>query len=117
MKPFDIEKARAGHPVCYRDGSKPSDIFFLTKPLCSGECTVTVTENGGLKACYENGRYWLDEENSVYDLFLVGEEVKKEGWVAMDSNDQIVSFGIGSNKDEITRGFPEFKAVKITWEE
>lgn len=81
MKPFDIELAKQGKPVCTRDGRKARIICFdrYNRQL---RCIVAlVTESTGLEELYA---YTLEgkissNEKSDHDLVMVSE--KKTGWI------------------------------------
>lgn len=81
MKPFDIELAKQGKPVCTRNGRKARIICFdrYNRQL---RCIVAlVTESTGLEELYT---YTLEgqisrNEKSDYDLVMASE--KKTGWI------------------------------------
>lgn len=81
MKPFDLEKAKAGAPLCTREGFRARIICFdadndrfpivaLLKGDNGKEYPVSFTKEG---------RFSDGEADSSKDLFMVGE--KKEGWI------------------------------------
>lgn len=79
LKPFDIQKAREGKPVCTRDGRKARIICFDAK--CADTPIVTlVSRNDGeiLLRHYRDGKL-SDDKDSDADLMMLPE--KKEGWV------------------------------------
>ena len=80
MKPFDIELAKAGHPVCTRDGRAVRILCYDRKntkyPI------VTLIDRGE----YENicsytieGKFGNNQEEVGNNLFM--SPVKKEGWI------------------------------------
>ena len=79
LKPFDIQKAREGKPVCTRDGRKARIICFDLKndeyPIVaavgndSSETLFSYTTNGEI----------ADGIESDKDLMMLPE--KKEGWI------------------------------------
>ena len=81
LKPFDIQKARAGKPVCTRDGRKARIICFDVnndKPIVAVICCKDGKETYPY-TFYPNG---LNMDNNVFsntDLMMLPE--KKEGWV------------------------------------
>ncbi len=80
MKPFDIEKARNGHPVCTRDGRDVEILKFDLKGH-SGEIAGIIKELDGsetLTTWFDSGEFVLGEKDNE-DLFLKSEQ--KEGWV------------------------------------
>lgn len=82
MKPFDLEKAKAGAPVCTREGFRARIVCFdadhnrfpiialIKDSNSSNEYPVSLTKKG---------RFSDGEADSGKDLFMVGE--KKEGWI------------------------------------
>lgn len=86
MKPFDIELAKAGHPVCTRDG-KPARIICFDRRSVNGCSIVALIDEG----VYENflsynlqGRFH-ENTRDENDLFMA--TVKKEGWINLYYND------------------------------
>lgn len=82
MKPFDLEKAKAGAPLCTREGFRARIICFdadndrfpivalIKDSNSSNEYPVSLTKKG---------RFSDGEADSKKDLLMVGE--KKEGWI------------------------------------
>ena len=80
LKKFDLEAAKAGKPVCTRDGRKARIICFDRKS--ETPITALVTELNGIEAVYSyhNNGIWDSPENTNgCDLMMLPE--KKEGWV------------------------------------
>ena len=116
LKPFDIQKAREGKPVCTRDGRKARIICFDRRgdkfPIVAlldgcneehSEVAETFTNEG----LYEIG------EKSSNDLMMLPE--KKEGWV------NVYKERIYSTKEEAIEatydGVTYVDTVKVCWEE
>ena len=87
MKPFDLEKAKAGAPVITRNGSAARIICFnradadnypLVALLHLGEGIERVTTHT------DQGHYCKEPGNNC-DLFMA--PVKREGWVNIYPND------------------------------
>ena len=122
LKPFDLEAAKAGKPVCTRDGRKARIICFDRKN--NSEPIVALIDNKGyeLNLNYNvNGRCQGDEE-SCLDLMI---SEKHEGWVNIynhGNNDTYVSNMIFATeelaKEAVKRMNGEYIAtVKIQWKE
>ena len=83
LKPFDIQKAREGKPVCTRDGRKARIICFDRKDIKPIVALVTFINGTSVieKAFYyfEDGYHLSKNDNNIYDLMMLPE--KKEGWV------------------------------------
>ena len=80
LKPFDLQKAKQGKPVCTRDGRKARIICFDRKS--ETPITVLVTEINGIEAVYSypNNGIWDSPENTNgCDLMMLPE--KKEMWI------------------------------------
>ena len=110
LKPFDLEAAKLGKPVCTRDGRKARIICFDT----------LVTDPLGESVHYylSNGKVDFDKQNDE-DLMMLLE--KKEGWVNIDKggSGQITISSPYSTKEEAIHNDNEttIDTIKISWEE
>lgn len=80
LKPFDLEAAKDGKPVCTRDGRKARIICFNRESI--GFPIIALVKNGDTEGVYQfddKGRSNIDDEERGYDLMMYPE--KKEGWV------------------------------------
>lgn len=122
MKPFDIELAKAGHPVCTRDG-KPARIICFDRRSVNGCSIVALIDEG----VYENflsynlqGRFH-ENTRDENDLFMV--TVKKEGWINLYYNGEKVytnsAIVHSSEKDAVECRLRDtyMCTVKIEWDE
>ena len=123
FKPFDLEAAKAGKPVCTRDGRKARIICFDAK--CNKPIVALIYDcNKETVLQYlENGRFFVDQIDK-YDLMMFPQ--KKEGWVNVYK-----SYNVGKKIPCMTSIYPtkeEAKkssvvvsgyvdTVKIEWEE
>ena len=123
FKPFDLEAAKAGKPVCTRDGRKARIICFdakCNKPIvaliygCNKETVLQYLENG---------RFFVDQIDK-YDLMMFPQ--KKEGWVNVYKSYNVgkkipCMASIYPTKEEAKKssvvGFDYVDTVKIEWEE
>ena len=116
LKPFDIQKAREGKPVCTRNGRKARIICFDAK--CADTPIVAlVTRNDGeiLFRYYRDGRL-SDNKDSVTDLMMLPE--KKEGWANIYRS-QIYNT-LEKAKEAYKRTCNDdnyLQTIKIEWEE
>lgn len=125
LKPFNLEAAKAGKPVCTRDGRKARIICFDAKgvkpiiALIDNEGEETITEY------LEFGRIWNDNKSDE-DLMMLLE--KKEGYVNIYTDPKIegsrYSGGtIFTSEEEAIQGIPKkllgfyINTTKIEWEE
>lgn len=124
MKPFDIELARQGHPVCTRDGRPVKildfDFNYNAYPIIAKVCNKgfdtlqTYTKEGFLNNSIDT---------SDYDLCMAS--VKKEGWINIYPciPDMRVKRNTGlsiyeTKEEAIQRGRADCLAtIKIEWEE
>lgn len=124
MKPFDFEKAKAGAPVCTREGFKARIICFdadndrfpivaLLKGDNGKEYPVSFTKEG---------RFSDGEADSSKDLFMVG--IKKEGWINIYETVSERCIGaVHKSKEEAMRvkvnkkGVTYKDTVRVEWEE
>ena len=116
LKPFDIQKAREGKPVCTRDGRKARIICFDAKRK-DGKSIIALVPSKNylgfedLIAYRNDGNYHGGHENDG-DLMMFPE--KKEGWVNVYK-----SFIYKTQEDAFNRRDKEnyLTTIKIEWEE
>lgn len=77
MKTFNLERALAGDPVVTRAG-KPVEQLHKFEAKLSEEILFGVVDDL-VKSWTKNGKYYGDDEESQYDLFMAS--VKREGWI------------------------------------
>lgn len=123
FKPFDLEAAKAGKPVCTRDGRKARIICFDAK--CNKPIVALIYDcNKETVLQYlENGRFFVDQIDK-YDLMMFPQ--KKEGWVNVYKSYNVgkkipCMASIYPTKEEAKKssvvGFDYVDIVKIEWEE
>lgn len=125
MKPFDLEKAKAGAPLCTREGFKARIICFdannnrfpivalLKDSNSSNEYPVSLTKKG---------RFSDGEADSQKDLFMVGE--KKEGWINLYEamTERCIGCVYSTKEEAMSKavkdgGVAYIDTVKVEWEE
>ena len=132
LKPFDLEAAKAGKPVCTRDGRKARIICFDAKNKDEKNIIALVSSKDcpgfeNLIAYPNNGNYYRGYENNG-DLMMLLE--KKEGWVNIYKSDNGTYYTgaifyekndalVNTTEIEITTGISRdcIDTVKISWEE
>ena len=78
MKPFDFEAAKAGKPVCTRDGRKARIICFDT--INKGNYPIiALLEDKGYEAIFYYNKDGKCNVGTELDLMMLPE--KKEGWI------------------------------------
>lgn len=124
MKEFDLELAKAGHPVCTRGGRKARIICFDANdkyyPI------IALVEMNGVEevARYTNkGKWHIDSDR---DLDLVMTSVKHEGWINIHCDIDFPFYsGIFKTKEEAERFYQQndsvdktkIRTIKVEWEE
>lgn len=123
MKPFDLEAAKAGKPVCTRDGRKARIICFDT--INKGNYPIiALLEDKGSEAIFYYNKDGKCNVGTERDLMMLPE--KKEGWVNVYK-----SYNVGKKtpciasiyptKEEAKKssvvGLDYVDTVKIEWEE
>ena len=113
LKPFNLEKAKQGNPVCTRDGRNVRIVCFDAK--CDLPIIALVTDMGGNESLiryYSNGSFTNLSETS-YDLMMLPE--KKVGWVNVYKN-QI--HDTPESAEEGHKGITDYiKTIRVEWEE
>ena len=79
MKPFDLEAAKRGEPICDRAGNPVRFIAHVPEAANPSERVIVLALNGAISLHYENGTYALSDCD--YDLFMATKKVKRERWV------------------------------------
>jgi len=120
LKPFDIQKAREGKPVCTRDGRKARIICFDSKNDSQRPIIALITDNNR-ELLYEytiEGKddFALRTYSGTSDLMMLPE--RKEGWVNVYALNTCYS-----SKEEAEANIDQdyeheyVRTVKIEWEE
>lgn len=120
MKPFDLEAAKAGKPVCTRDGRKARIICFdiINK---GNYPIIALLEDKGSEAIFYYNKDGKCNVGTELDLMMLPE--KKEGWVNIygEEKERYCSNVIYSSKEEalnISKQLEEhITTIKIEWEE
>ena len=116
LKPFNLEAAKDGKPVCTRNGRKARIICFDAKgthPIIALVSDPNI-EGEETPFCYTNDGFYNNPNcESYHDLMMLPE--KKEGWV------NVYKERIYSTKEEAIEatydGVTYVDTIKISWEE
>ena len=128
LKPFDIEAAKQGKPVCTREGRKARIICFDLQDPEYDIVALLLGKNGFESICTfnSNGRFndadGVDKQ-SKHDLMMLPE--KKEGWINICRNlntnkTELDTKDIYNTKEEALQNLSSMTyvtTVKINWEE
>ena len=115
LKPFDLEAAKAGKPVCTRDGRKARILCFDLQSIEKTPivAAVQVTDKQEvISHYYEDGRQFVDGISEL-DLMMLSE--KKEGWVNVYKTSLYKTED--KAKEHIAPGLNYLRTVKVEWEE
>ena len=111
LRPFDLQKAREGKPVCTRDGRKARIICFDAKGSMPIVALISNGDYENLHRYYNSGsNYNVDND---YDLMMLPE--KKEGWIIVSKNATIYD-----SLEDAKKSFDSDKELcicKAEWEE
>lgn len=118
MKPFDLEAAKAGKPVCTRDGRKARIICFDT--INKGNYPIiALLEDKGSEAIFYYNKDGKCNVGTELDLMMLPE--KKEGWVNVYNSLGVITFSHNpyDTKEEAMKDKGKYyvDTVKIEWEE
>lgn len=125
LKPFDLEAAKAGKPICTRDGRKARIICFDRKDNTPIVALIEHVDGIEILQCYHNDGKCFHYETSNNDLMMLSE--KRKGWVnltgSLSHNPHILDV-VWDTKEEaldFRRKAPINANIiatgKITWEE
>lgn len=120
LKPFDLEAAKAGKPVCTRDGRKARIICWDKKGNYPIVALIQDNENSEHIEYYtENGIFSNGGNEKNRDLMMFTR--KKEGWLNIykDSEDTVCCV-YPTEKEALEDGETEkdyITTIKIEWEE
>lgn len=111
LKPFNLEEARAGKPICTRDGSKAIFLTTLQNKRFPVVAVVNCEQEENIYQYDINGI--CDENIDTLDLMMLPE--KKEGWV------NVYKDSVYDTKDEALMGRSDCRGyidtINVSWEE
>lgn len=126
LKPFDLEAAKAGKPVCTRDGRKVRIISFDRKFLFKGvsyPIIALVEDTAKEETIYgynEKGKTLIENDTPYKDDLMMLPQ-KKEGWINLCKNNHgdTSVVGVFPNREEAVSNCPPsyLGTIKIEWEE
>ena len=126
MKPFNLEQAKAGAPVCTRDGQPARIVCYDCKRDKNYPILALIESPVGVESIRSyalNGYAYLDSEADI-DLMMAS--VKLEGWVNLytchsgaTATDQCALYQSEKEaRSQILKGNGVYAAtVKIEWED
>ena len=110
LKPFDLKAAKAGKPVCTRDGRKARIICFDTINEINYPIIALIKGCGYETLCYYNEKGKAHFGNT-FDLMMLPE--KKEGWILLRKD------GCVFDNEEVAKKncTNDYCVAKVEWEE
>ena len=128
MKPFDLEAAKRGEPVCTRDGRNVRILDYDLETEAGNRIVAAVMTDGyeTAETYFLNGVMRSDGTKSCWDLML--KSIKKEGWINIfkDRNcvdpDVILTTRVFETEKQAkwaaeNRDAQHIATIKIEWEE
>lgn len=120
MKEFNLDLAKAGHPVQTRSG-KPARIICFDR-IDNNYPIIALVKNDDIKeemcnSYTKEGRRYTYRDDDPEDLFMIS--IKKEGWINI-YNTKEVGFIYNSKEEAIknvNRSLKLKTTIKIEWEE
>lgn len=111
LKEFDLEAAKAGKPVCTRDGRKARIICFDAK---GEKPIIALIANGNsedVNYYYITGKVRFLDKEDENDLMMLPE--KKEGWILLRKD------GCVFDNEEVAKKncTDDYFVAKVEWEE
>lgn len=113
MKPFNLEAAKAGRPVCTRDGRKARIICFDRENEQPIVALIKDDEEEYIDTFFNNGHSVSKINEVAGDLMMLPE--KKEGWIIVSKNATIYD-----SLEDAKKSFDSDKKLcicKVEWEE
>lgn len=115
LKPFDLQKAKEGKPVCTRDGRKVRIVCFDAKgcyPIIALTAELDNTED--ITKCTEEG---ISSYHKNDDLMML--PGKKEGWVNVYKDGLLDTKSYPTKKEAFDKASPKdyVDTIKINWSE
>ena len=121
LKPFDIQKAREGKPVCTRDGAKARIICFDAKSDAPIIALITADDGTEITFDYLSDGTFFNSVNPDNDLMMLPE--KKEGWINIYKGGKMdADFIYPTKADALENIFQPMKdnyidTIKVKWDE
>ena len=111
LKPFNLDAAKQGKPVCTRDGCKARIICFDRKDNTPIVALIERVDDIEILQCYHNDGKCFHYETSNNDLMMFPE--KKEGWILLQKD------GYTFDNEEAAKKIctDEQFVAKVEWEE
>ena len=117
LKPFSLEAAKAGKPVCTRDGHKARIICFDRKDNTPIVALIECANHAEILQCLYNDGKCFHYGTSNNDLMMLPE--KKEGWVNVYKDGLLDTRVYNTKKEAFDKASPRdyVDTVRISWEE
>ena len=122
LKPFDLQAAKSGKPVCTRDGRKARIVCFdrvtnFTNEYTGNLIVLVTNPNGDEQSFYYTEKGYLaggnEYDNHKWGLMMLPE--KKEGWINVCKSDLYKDKEIALHDAKQLKDYID--TVKVEWEE
>ena len=116
LKPFNLEEAKAGKPVCTKGGQKARIICFDAKgdyPIIA--LIDNTTQETDLHYTLSGRAHLYTDTESDFDLMMLPE--KKEGWVNIYRTQIYTTFEKAEKAYRIAGDDNYLETIKVEWEE
>ena len=127
MKQFNLEKAKAGKPVCTKGGRKVRTICFDIKNESYPIVAAVSVDDREIVKCYTIDGKIFDDPSSISDEDLMMVCETKEGWINIYEKGTISTEGIAGcsqdvyeTKEKALNGRCKtgyIDTIKVIWEE
>lgn len=123
MKEFNIGEARAGKPVCTRDGKPARIVCWDAKDASYPILALVETCSGCEEAEWYTGRGRWDCDGGKYSMDLMMRSERHEGWINLwrMNNGEIATSVVYESEEKALAGRAEgvksVYTIKIEWEE
>lgn len=121
LRPFNLERAKQGKPVCTRDGAKARIICFDAKSDAPIIALITADDGTEITFDYLSDGTFFNSENPDNDLMMLPE--KKEGWINIYKGGKMdADYVYPTKADALENIFQPMKdnyidTIKVEWEE
>ena len=122
MKPFDLQKAKLGYPVCTRSGNHVRILCFDRKIDNGNDIVALITQNSeeGFEYIQFYDKYGRTSASCRdYDLMMEDVKYTKWGVIRKTTGDIANKFLFASKEDAeaYANSSNDLKVVKVEWEE
>lgn len=114
LKPFDLEAAKRGEPVCTRDGRKARIICFDLKYFAPIVAAIATRHGGEEVEVYNPDGLWIKSDEYPIDLFMAPKKTTLWLRISKNTDTQRLHYGVFLSELEAKQSlvYP-FTTIKI----